>query len=278
MEAQYEAVRKEKQIELLQRKQQTRNTIIYSLLAGLLVLGVVGFLQYRNINIGKRIAEKEIIQLRQEKQLVATNSILKGQDEERSRVAKDLHDGLGGLLSGIKLTLNNMRGNTTLPEGGIQTFNRALEQLDSAIGEMRRIAHNMMPESLVRFGLVETLKDYCEDINQSGTMRASFQTYGLDKRLESSTETILYRILQEAINNVIKHAKATEMQVQLTRSGNQLSVCIEDNGIGLDINSPQYRRGSGARNIQQRVDYLNGKLDIRSVPGKGTSVFIEIPA
>jgi two-component system NarL family sensor kinase len=276
LDAKYQTAQKEKQILSLEKDKEARNTMIYGLLAGLLVSIIIAALVYRNIMIRKRIAENEVRQLQQEKQLVATNSILKGQEEERTRVARDLHDGLGGLLSGIKLTLNSVKGNVILPESSAIAFTRALSQLDGAINEMRRVAHSMMPETLVRFGLVDALSDFCDGISDSGPLKVKIQTFGFSERLESSVEITLYRIVQELLNNVIKYADATEAQVQLARVGNEVSVTVEDNGKGFDVDIIKTNKGAGLQNVQARVDYLNGKLDIQSKPAEGTSILIEI--
>jgi signal transduction histidine kinase len=276
LDTKYLTVQKEKQIVTLEKEKQTRNTLIYSLIAGLIGLILIAILGYRNITFRKRVAEQEVQQLQQEKQLVATNSILKGQEEERTRVARDLHDGLGGLLSGIKLTLNSVKGNVILPEESAMTFTRALTQLDGAISEMRRVAHSMMPEALVRFGLIDALSDFCEGISASGRLKVTMQHFGFENRLDSQVEVVLYRIVQELLNNVLKYADATEAQVQLTWVDNHVSVTVEDNGKGFDVKTLEVNKGAGLRNVQARVDYLNGTLDIQSKPGEGTSVLVEI--
>lgn len=276
LDTKYLTAQKEKQIITLEKEKQTRTTLIYSLVTGLIVLLLIAMLVYRNIMIRKKIAEKEVLQLQQERQLLATHSILKGQEEERKRVARDLHDGLGGLLSGIKLTLNSVKGNVILPEASAMTFSRALNQLDGAISEMRRVAHSMMPETLVRFGLIDALTDFCDGISYSGQLRVSMYTFGFEKRLDSSVEIVLYRIVQELLNNVLKYADATEAQVQLTRQGNNVSLTVEDNGKGFDMEDLNQNKGTGLRNVRARVDYLNGKLDIRSKPNEGTSILVEI--
>jgi two-component system NarL family sensor kinase len=276
LDTKYLTAQKEKQIVTLENEKQTRNTLIYGLVAGLVALALISVLTYRNITIRKRIAEKEVQQLQQERQLVATNSILKGQEEERTRVARDLHDGLGGLLSGIKLTLNSVKGNVILPEESAMTFTRALTQLDGAISEMRRVAHSMMPETLVRFGLIDALNDFCEGISASGQLKVVMQDFGFDKRLDSSVEIVLYRVVQELLNNVLKYAEATEAHVQLTWVENNVSLTVEDNGKGFDVSTLDQNKGAGMRNVQARVDYLNGKLDIQSKPDEGTSISVEI--
>jgi signal transduction histidine kinase len=139
---------------------------------------------------------------------------------------------------------------------------------------MRRVAHSMMPEALVRYGLPDAVRDFCEDLSP---LKVHFQALGLDQRLESSTEVVLFRIVQELLNNVVKHAEATEVYVQIIRKNDVLSLTVEDNGKGFDTSNQATQQGSGMRNIANRVAYLNGSLNIQSKVHEGTSVFIEIP-
>jgi two-component system, NarL family, sensor kinase len=276
LDIKYQSEKRKSEISQLNNEKQRQNTLIYSLIAGLLAVSIIGFIGYRNIKIRKEIAEKEIIQLQQEKQLTATESILKGQEEERSRLAKDLHDGLGGLLSGIKYTLNTMTGNVILSEQNANVFTRALGQLDNAISEMRRVAHSMMPEALLKFGLNDALRDFCEGITQSGKLKVHFQTYGIDERLNQSVEITIYRIVQELLNNTMKHAQATDAYVQITKAENLLTLTVEDNGKGFNISDLAVNKGAGMSNVESRVAYLNGKMDIQSNEKEGTSINIEI--
>ncbi len=280
----YESEKKQKQIIELENEKyqkdialQKQNTVIYSLLAGFLIAVLAGSFGYRNIIYRKKLTEQENLQLRQTQQLTATESIIKGQEEERSRLARDLHDGLGGLLSGIKLTLNNMTGNVILSEQNANVFTRALGQLDNAISEMRRVAHSMMPESLLKFGLVDAVNDFCEGISHSGKLKVQFLAIGTENmKLEQSEEITIYRIIQELLNNTLKHADATEAQVQIAKTDELLSITVEDNGKGFDSNQLNKNKGIGIGNIENRVAYLNGKLEVRSELGKGTSTNIEI--
>ncbi|MGL4631311.1 MAG: tetratricopeptide repeat-containing sensor histidine kinase [Leadbetterella sp.] len=259
---------------LKEQEHQKRKYWIIGLLTLLALLVISFYAFYRNFSFKRKLAENEIRTLKQEKQLTATESILKGQEEERSRLAKDLHDGLGGVLSSLKYSLTNMTGNQFLTERGSQIFGKSLETLETAIGEMRRVAHNMMPEALIRFGLTEAVQNFCDGINQSGQIQVTFQAYGLEQRLDQTTEITLYRIIQELLNNILKHAEASKALVQITKTAESLNLTIEDNGKGFDINSN--KSGIGIKNIQSRVDYLGGSLDFLSQLGTGTSVNIEI--
>jgi signal transduction histidine kinase len=152
-----------------------------------------------------------------------------------------------------------------------------MDMLDSSIREMRRVAHNMMPEALVKFGLDTALKDFCNDINQSGALKVNYQSIGVENEtIPQTTAITIYRIVQELINNTIKHAAAKAAIVQVTKAYGQLSVTVEDDGKGFDTVILQQAKGIGWANIQSRVDFLKGKLDVQSGKGKGTSVHIEI--
>ena len=167
-----------------------------------------------------------------------------------------------------------MQGSLVISQKETTAFTLALEQVDATIRELRRVAHSMMPEALVRFGLAAALQDLCIGLSKSTRINMDLQIFGLEKRMDSNTEIILYRIVQELLNNVIKHAEATEVLVQLIRSENSLSLTVEDNGRGFDHH--MLPEGMGLRNIHSRVDLLGGNLDIHALPGKGTTVTIDL--
>ncbi|HRH35021.1 MAG TPA: sensor histidine kinase, partial [Catalimonadaceae bacterium] len=189
-------------------------------------------------------------------------------------LARDLHDGLGGMLSGLKFSLNNMKGNMILDEENASAFSISIGQLDNVISEMRRVAHSMMPEALVRFGLKEASQDLCDQMMKTSGLQIHFQAIGMDGELKKSDSVALYRIEQELLNNILKHAEATEITVQLVRDESQISLTVEDNGKGFDPSLiPQ---GAGLTSIRTRVEALGGRLDIQSKPGEGSSFLIEL--
>ncbi|MEZ5039229.1 MAG: sensor histidine kinase [Saprospiraceae bacterium] len=271
---------KEKEIDTLKIRQ--KNGLLGGLSGLFFLLVVLGTLGYRNQQHQRRIAEQEVViqdqiirELEQEKQLSSLDAMLRGQEEERGRLARDLHDGLGGMLSGIQQTLFQMKGQQILPETSATALNQVINNLDHSISELRHIARNMMPEALVRFGLTDALQDYCDYIGDSTTLEVNFQTYGMTERLEQKTEVVLFRIVQELLNNVVKHAKANKVIVQLLRDEDRLHLTVEDNGQGFDVEALKKAPGVGWINIQSRVNYLNGQLDLHALPGRGTSVNIE---
>ena len=170
-----------------------------------------------------------------------------------------------------------MKGNLIMTPDNAQAFERSIDMLDSSIQEMRRVAHNMMPEALVKFGLDTALKDFCNDINRSGALQVNYQSIGMEgASMEQSRAIAIYRIVQELLNNVIKHAAAKNAVVQVSKTDEELSITVEDDGKGFDTAVLKGTRGIGWHNIESRVEYLKGNLDVESAPGKGTSVMVEI--
>lgn len=270
----------EKKIQALSLREKT--ILNYFLVGSLAILLIVVFLGYRNFRHRQQLAQQQdelrqqrIRELEKDRQLVAVDAMLKGQEEERSRLAKDLHDGLGGLLSGVKYSLSNMKDNLIITPDNMTVFERSIDMLDTSIKELRRVAHNMMPEILTKFGLDEALKEYCNSINATNLIGVKYQSLGMEQRLEQSTEIIIYRIVQELLNNILKHASASEAFVQLIKEENRLSVIVEDNGKGFDPNLAGNEKGAGLVNVRSRVDYLKGQLEIHAEPGKGTLINIE---
>jgi len=275
LEVEYETAKKEAQINLQQAAIKQKNTLNYILIGSAVALLVISLLSYRNYRSKQKLQQQRISELEKEKQLLATQALLKGQEDERSRLARDLHDGLGGLLSGVKLQLGAMKGNLIMAEDHARVFNNALNKLDESIREMRRVAHNMMPEALLNLGLSQALQDYCAGLSESQQFTINCQMYGLDQRMSPSSEVVVYRIVQELLNNAVKHASATTILAQVMRQDNRLTITVEDNGKGFDKDQLDSMQTAGLKNIQSRVHYLRGQMDIQSAPGKGTSVHIE---
>ncbi len=290
-EAKYQNEKKENEILQLQKSNaiqslslQKKVTFNYILIGSVAALLFTGFLGYRNLRHRQQLAkqrdelqQQRIRELEKDRQLIAVDSMLKGQEEERSRLAKDLHDGLGGLLSGVKFSLSNMKDNLIITPDNMAVFERSLDMLDTSIKELRRVAHNMMPEMLTKFGLDEALKEYCNTVNATGLISLKYQSLGMGIRLDSAREIIVYRIIQELLNNILKHAVASEALVQLIKENNRINIVVEDNGKGFDTALLEKSKGAGWVNIRSRVEYIKGQLDIHSEPGKGTLINIECP-
>ncbi|WP_300603591.1 ATP-binding protein [Niabella sp.] len=256
-----------------------KSTLNHILIGGALGLLAILVLLYRNYRHRRNAQQQRITELETERQLTATEAVLKGEEQERSRLAKDLHDGLGGMLSGIKHAFQSMQGNLIMTPENQLAFERSMDMLDSSIKEMRRVAHNMMPESLVKFGLDTALRDFCNSIRQSGALHLVYQSIGMEQApVKQTTAVTVYRIVQELIHNVLKHAAAAHAVVQVSYANGLFSVTVEDDGRGADPAKLLHSGGIGWQNIQNRVDFLKGTLDVQTQEGKGMSVFIEIPA
>lgn len=275
LEKKYETEKKENQIKLHEATIRQQNILNYVLIIGAVALLVIFILSYLNYRNKQKLQQQRISELETEKQLLATQSLLKGQEDERSRLAKDLHDGLGGLLSGVKLQLGAMKGNLILTEENGRAFNNALNKLDESISEMRRVAHNMMPEALLNMGLKQALQDFCDGLAESQSFSITCEFYGLEQRMAPSVEIVLYRIIQELMNNAVKHSGASIILAQVIRQQDHVTITIEDNGKGFDTTNLENMRTAGLRNIRSRVNYLHGSMDIKAAPGKGTSIHID---
>ena len=276
LEKKYETQKKQSEIVGLKVQNEKKSNLNRILIASTIAFLLVGFLGYRNFKNKQKIQNLRIKELEKDKQLFAIDAMLKGQEEERSRIAKDLHDGLGGLLSGTKLSFINMKENLILtPENAIQ-FDKSLRMLDNTINDLRKVAQNLMPEALVKFGLTEALKDFCGTIQTATNIEIGYQKIGEDRKLVNTAEVFIYRIIQELVNNAVKHAKAKEIIVQLAFTNNKIIITVEDDGVGYDLNAIKLNSGAGLENIAYRVDYFNGTIDTITSPNNGTSVNIEL--
>lgn len=254
--------------------------LLFGGIAGSLLLLVMGLL-FRFNRQKRLIAEKDTM-LQQEQvkflqgqqQVVSLQSMLNGQETERTRIAKDLHDGLGGLFSTIKMYFSTIKHE--LPSvGQHELFAKSYELVDSASEEVRRIAHNMMPEVLIKLGLIHALQEMSNGVTAGKLIKVSMQAYGMEKRLHPATEIMLFRIVQELMNNIIKHAEASEAIIQFNRQENRLTVTVEDNGRGFKVEEETNATKAGLGTIQSRVHYLNGKLSIDSGLETGTTVMMD---
>jgi signal transduction histidine kinase len=288
LESKYQHQKKETEIAFLQLDNLSKKFVlakrnkqlwIGGLIGAALVL-ILGLLYF--VNRQKRIiAEKDkvlqleqILMLEQQQQVVSLQSMVNGQEMERSRIAKDLHDGLGGLFSTVKMHFSALQHeNEQLKENSL--FSKSYELVDTAAKEVRRIAHNMMPEVLIKLGLLQAVQEFCNSISASRQVQVTLLEYGMDKRLNASTEVMLYRIIQELLNNIIKHARATEAIIQFNKMGDRLTITVEDNGAGFDAAPSEADVHAGLSSVKSRVTYLNGQLSIDSERGIGTTILME---
>ncbi|WP_161554462.1 sensor histidine kinase [Sinomicrobium soli] len=280
LEAQYEASRKERELAVLQEK-LVYGKKLNQLYIGLTIIGFIAviFLFYANqqrtraMKQQKQLHLMEMGEIEQKNHIALLSAMLEGQEQERSRLARDLHDGLGGLLSGIKIEMSAVRNILTEAKGqGL--MDKTMEHLDDAVNELRRIAHSMMPEILIRYGLGEAIKEYCERFRNS-RIRMDCSVFNYTNDMDHSRQMVVYRIMQELVNNAIKHARASLIYVQLQQVEDKIFLTVEDDGVGFDMEAISGKRSAGWTNIRARVEFLGGDMDILSEKGKGTTITIE---
>ena len=263
LSAVFETQKKEKAL-LLQEAKINRFRII--LLIGvviiLLLLGVVLYFRQK-ISLEKIQMEK----LEKEKSLEIADSLIKGQDEERKRLAMDLHDGLGARLGALKLKVD-----TVLYDN--PNYYDLTSAIDGIARNVRELSHRMLPARLKELGLVHSLRNLIKSVNASSDMKIEFET-NIEERLEDKIQVHLYYLIYELINNAVKHSQGKSLIIQLFISEESVTLSAEDDGVGFDVSKKG--EGHGLNNIRQHTDYLGGTLIIESEKGKGSVFMIEIP-
>jgi signal transduction histidine kinase len=228
-----------------------------------------------NEELRKEMKERErlssVIEAQKDAHLKA---LVQAQDNERKRIASDLHDSLGSLLSSVRLRFNGLQHDFTekVPEKSTR-YSDTLSLLDEAIAELRQVSHRMAPVSLSRFGLKSALQTFVQQINTSEQLDIDLQILGYEQRLPEDLEVAVYRICQELVQNVIKHARASFIRIQVIQHADSLNVIVEDNGIGISKSDTSH--GFGFRTIQSKVNLFRGTFAIESQPGKGTMILVD---
>ncbi len=287
LEIKYNNAEKEKRIARLEAENEmaslsARNNRLANWLLGtislfFLFVVIYSYFYYRK---DKKLAfEKEqnyrnqLTKLKQDQQLMSAQAMLKGEELERKRMAQDLHDGLGGILTGVRINLSNVE--TKVAKTLYEEVKKIITNVDKSMKELRRIAHNLMPESLSRIGLSGALEDLCKSY-ETPDFKVDYQPYEIQSSLTETEKLTIYRIVQELLNNALRHSKASLVIVQCSQNENKFYITVEDNGTGFDPTSPQNQKGLGLRNLDHRVQTMDGTIKIISEPNDGTTVNIEL--
>ena len=290
METKYdlERIKKEKALALYvaarqENKLLRQETIIYAFALGMIVLSFTSFLIFRNYKTKQKTAQlliqkneeintQRIAKIIKEQEIKSIKANLKGQEVERKRIAKDLHDGLGGTLASIKLNL--LKFNKTKDQTIINT---TASKIDNACKEIRFISHNLLPPLIQNTSFIELLEFYVSEVKDTYDMDIDFEFYPHSEleSLNMDMKADLYRIIQELMTNIIKHTAAKTITLQLINHHDHINIMIEDNGKGF--NNKSTKKGIGLINIKSRIDLLGGQVNIDSKKGRGTIVNIDIP-
>ena len=262
-----------------QRKARLKS---YGLLLALISIIAIGAVwTYRQKALARRreaaLAHERIDNLLKTRASDSMESLLKGQEEERKRVGRDLHDRLGGLLAAVKVNFENyLRQGESNLAASAKYFETSRQLLGDAMDEVRRVSHDLSSGVLVQFGLLSALKDLAEVIRQTANIHLEISAFGFSKRLDQDLEIQLYRIVQELVSNTLKYAQAKTISIDLTSDGSELVLTYEDDGKGFDPGMA--REGIGLKNIHARIEPYSGTLTIDSQKERGSVFIIKIPS
>jgi signal transduction histidine kinase len=272
LETSYQTEKKEQQIKLKNSEIRNKNYLIagisgISLLSLFVLLGI-----YRRKQIKNKLALQAETMRQQE---VATRAIIEAEETERKRIAAELHDGVGQMMSAARMNMSVFESDLQFKdERQKNSFENMLNLVDESCREIRNVSHQMMPLAIQKQGLKQALQTFIDKINRQ-IIHIDLHTENLNERMDSDTESLLYRIIQECVNNTLKHAEASRLDISVIRDAEGISATIEDNGKGFDINN--LKDGIGLKNIRTRVAYLKGTVEIDSSIGNGTLVAIHVP-
>ncbi|MDP2388614.1 MAG: sensor histidine kinase [Bacteroidota bacterium] len=282
MQTKYESEKKDLEIakqnaELIanENEKKRRETFIIALGALLVLTIALGYFIYSRNKIKEKARLSAEIANQKE---IRSKAVIEAEEKERRRIAQDLHDGVGQILSAAKLNLSGLESKLKLDNVEQSSLlANALELVNDSVKEVRAVSHNMMPNTLIKLGLASAVREFITKIGTIPNLKIDLQIVGLDERLENTIETVLYRVIQEVVSNIIKHAKANHISMQLIKHDGELTIMIEDNGVGFDKKNLDKFEGIGLKNIISRVEFLNGHVEFDSTPGQGTTVVVEVP-
>jgi signal transduction histidine kinase len=275
LQTKYETAQKEQIIQTQQFELTKKNFWIIGMLVFLFltILLSYSFFRRKQLILQKR-RQAEIM----EQQDMATKAVIEAEENERKRIASDLHDGVGQMMSAVKMNLSVFESKMQFAnEKEKNSFENIIALVDESCKEVRSVSHNMMPNALLKSSLSSAVKEFIDKIDGS-KLKVNLYAEGLNERLDSNIEIVLYRVIQECVNNVIKHAGASMLDISLIKDLEGIAVTIDDNGRGFDSSQPDKVDGIGLKNIKTRIEYLKGTVEIDAELNKGTSVVIHVPA
>ncbi len=273
MTEKYEAEKKEHTIEQQRFDLAKKNYFLFGSIALLVLISLLSYSYYRRYKLRQeKKLQAEIIR----QQDLSTRAVLQAEEGERRRIALELHDGVGQLMSAAKMNLSAIENEIPFTSTNQKAaYEKSMALVDESCKEVRTVSHQMMPNALLKRGLASAIREFVEKID-TRVLKVDLYSEGLNERIDTNTETVLYRVVQECVNNVIKHSGANHLDISLIKDQDGISITIEDNGKGFDT-SRKDQHGIGLQNIETRIAYLKGTVEFNSTPGQGTLIAIHVP-
>ncbi len=274
LETLYQTEKREQELSLQKSKVSKKNWLLLASCIMILLLGFSSVLFVRKRMLqNKVLVQSEVLK----QQDIATKAIIEAEENERRRIAAELHDGVGQMMSVAKMNLSVFENDLLFAnEAQRKSFENVIALVDDSCKEVRNVSHQMMPNALLKTGLASAVREFISKIDNH-IIKVSLHTEGLNEGLDSNIETVLYRVIQECVNNVLKHAKADYLDISIIHDEQGIAATIEDNGIGFDATKKENMEGIGLKNIVSRIAYLKGSIDFSSEINKGTIIAIHIP-
>ncbi|WP_282136697.1 sensor histidine kinase [Seonamhaeicola maritimus] len=281
IQTRYETEKKEKENLKLKQNRIWLSTILIIVL----LLFIISYYAYRNQKGKKQIVEKEkelqsqkLEKILKNQELSSIDAMVAGQEKERQRIANDLHDNLGSLLATLKLHFHNLKvKKDRLKSEENALFDKTDELIEETYQKVRSMAHAKNAGIKANESLLPAVKNFASKVSLANKLVIDVIDDGMEVRLDNALEITIFRVIQELITNIIKHANASEANIHLTHHGDSINILVEDNGVGFDVNTIKAVKGMGLHSIQTRVESLEGKVTVESIESKGTSVIIDIP-
>jgi hypothetical protein len=292
IETKYEVTEKDKEnaglVSALIAKRKEQLQLLVIGIGVLAILLLIGFLIYKNLKRKQKLLEQkrvidlqEIDRILREQELTTIDAIIAGQEKERKHIAADLHDNIGANLAAIKLQFKHISDNKGRLDELENLFSKTEILLDETAKEVRDLAHRKNSGVFATQGLLPAVQKLTSNTTVTNNLKVELTQFGLNERLDNTFELTIFRILQELITNVIKHANASEANISITRHDDFISIIVEDNGNGFDFEKMRTDKkmddGMGLSSVEKRVQHLNGSFEIESHPDSGTQVLIDIP-
>jgi two-component system NarL family sensor kinase len=274
LETVFQTEKKEQQLKFQKAEIIKKNFLLMGVLVLSTLSAFAGLMLYRKKKIQNELRLQTAVM---EQQNMATRAVISAEENERKRIAADLHDGIGQTMSAAKMNLSAIESDFVFSgDEQKKSFEKIIDMVDECCKEIRSVSHQMMPNALLKSGLASAVREFINKID-ARVLKINLHTEGLNERLDSNVETVLYRVIQECVNNVIKHSGANMLDISLLKDGDGIAATIEDNGKGFEMASLENKEGLGIKNIKSRINFLKGTVEIDSSPNNGTLIAIHVP-